>query len=220
MKPRVTEIICFPFSPTVLIDDHSLFHADTLLLSRVHYSKTLTPGKRGCLMGKYHSLHALHKVKAGKRETTFIIKTLLSYMWTELIHFNQWSVCFKGFYSACSRTIIRLPFFSFFSPPIQWSKTWHQIVLNLRNWKVYKHLRKNCHSSFILFMWKNRDHDRGKEENEKLKLRRKMRDWSSKRANKSNSWAMLQRQPDLCASRRTHWAKNDKKISFLLLLSQ
>lgn len=52
--PRVTGVICFPFSPTVLIDDHSLFHANTLLLSRVHYSKTLTLGKRGRLMGKHN----------------------------------------------------------------------------------------------------------------------------------------------------------------------
>lgn len=65
--PRVTRVICFPFSPAVLIDDHSLFHTNTLLLSRVHYSKTLTLGKRGHLLGKHHSLRALHKVTVGKR---------------------------------------------------------------------------------------------------------------------------------------------------------
>lgn len=77
--PRVTGVICFPFSLTVLIDDHSLFHATTLLLSRVHYSKTLTLGKRGHLMGKHHSLRALHKVTVGKEGGGFIMKTLLSY---------------------------------------------------------------------------------------------------------------------------------------------
>ena len=109
--PRVTEIICFPFSPTVLIDDHSLFHADTQLLSRVHYSKTLTPGKRGRLMGKYHSLHALHKVTARKRKTTFIMKTLLSCVWTEWINFNQWScvvsLSFLLFFSFSVKTIFQ-----------------------------------------------------------------------------------------------------------------
>lgn len=65
--PRVTGVICFPSSPAVLIDDHSLFHSNTLLLSRVHYSKTVTLGKRGRLMGKQHSIRALHKVTVGKR---------------------------------------------------------------------------------------------------------------------------------------------------------
>lgn len=65
--PRVTRVICFPFSPAVLIDDHSLFHANTLLLSRVHYSRRVTLGKRGSLVGKDHSLCALHKVTVGKK---------------------------------------------------------------------------------------------------------------------------------------------------------
>lgn len=64
--PGVTGVICSPFSLGVLIDDHSLSHATTLLLSRVHYSKTPTLGKRGHLVGKHHSLRALHKVTVGK----------------------------------------------------------------------------------------------------------------------------------------------------------
>lgn len=86
--PRVTGVICFPFSPTVLIDDHSLFHTNTLLLSRVHYSKTLALGKRGHLMGKHHSSCALHKVTVELRGPSFIMKTLLSYTGTQLIFFK------------------------------------------------------------------------------------------------------------------------------------
>lgn len=50
----VAGVICFPFSSAVLIDDHSLFHADTLLLSRVHYSERSNAGekKRGGRVGE------------------------------------------------------------------------------------------------------------------------------------------------------------------------
>lgn len=82
--PRVTRVICFPFSPAALIDDHSLLHANTLLLSRVHYSKTVTLGKIGCLMGKHHSSRASYKVTVGERGPRFIMKTLLSYTGTQL----------------------------------------------------------------------------------------------------------------------------------------
>lgn len=42
----VAGVVCFPFSSAVLIDDHSLFHADTLLLSRVHYSERSNAGEK------------------------------------------------------------------------------------------------------------------------------------------------------------------------------
>lgn len=80
--PKVTRVIYFPFAPAALIDDHSLFHANTLLLSRVHYSKTVTLGKRGRPVGKHYSFHALHKVTVGKRGPSSILKTPLRYrMW-------------------------------------------------------------------------------------------------------------------------------------------
>lgn len=58
--PRVTGVICFPFSRAVLIDDHSLFHANTLLLSRVHYSKRVTLGKKRESRGERSILYALY----------------------------------------------------------------------------------------------------------------------------------------------------------------
>lgn len=42
----VAGVICFPFSSAVLIDDHSLFHGNTLLLSRVHYCKRSNAGEK------------------------------------------------------------------------------------------------------------------------------------------------------------------------------
>lgn len=51
-----------------------MFHANTLLLSRVHYSKTETLGKRGRPMGKHYSFCALHKVTVGKRGPSSIMK--------------------------------------------------------------------------------------------------------------------------------------------------
>lgn len=69
----VAGVICFPFSSAVLIDDHSLFHGNTLLLSRVHYSERSNAGEErkggrgGGSRGKRErSLCALHKVRGGK----------------------------------------------------------------------------------------------------------------------------------------------------------
>lgn len=58
----VAGVICFTFSFTVLIDDHSLFHADTLLLSRVHYSERSNAGEKkgGALVGKRSVLYVLY----------------------------------------------------------------------------------------------------------------------------------------------------------------
>lgn len=62
--PRVTKVIRFLLFPAVLIDDHSLFRTNSLLLSRVHYLKTPTLRENGRLMGKYCFLRALNKVTA------------------------------------------------------------------------------------------------------------------------------------------------------------
>lgn len=92
--PRVTRVICFPFSPSVLIDDHSLFHATAPLQSTVHYSKTLTLGKRRRLTGKPRSIHALHKVRLVEEKEEkknealdFIMKTSFGYrLWFDLLN--------------------------------------------------------------------------------------------------------------------------------------
>lgn len=42
----LAEVVCFPVPLAALIDDHSLFRANSLLLSGVHYSKRVSPGKR------------------------------------------------------------------------------------------------------------------------------------------------------------------------------
>lgn len=65
----LAEVICFLVPLAALIDDHSLFRANTPLLSGVHYSKRVSPGKRGSLRGKKHSLCASHKVRVGKTAT-------------------------------------------------------------------------------------------------------------------------------------------------------
>lgn len=74
---KVAKAICFLLSLPFLMDDHSLFHADALLLSRVHYSETLTPVKKRASHGKTPFLMCFTQGHSRKMFTAFIMKKLV-----------------------------------------------------------------------------------------------------------------------------------------------